>query len=120
MKSVLVVEDNALNRDLMVQLLEDQYRVFTREDGETGLDAMLDLDPDLVILDLSLPGIDGLELARRVRSDVRFKETPLVALTAHAMPGDREAALDAGCSAYLAAPVDENELFDVLDSLLGA
>ena len=81
---------------------------------------MLDLEPDLVILDLSLPGIDGLELARRVRSDARLKETPLVALTAHAMPGDKEAALDAGCSAYLAKPVDENELFQVLDTLLGA
>ncbi|REK09705.1 MAG: response regulator [Actinobacteria bacterium] len=119
MKSVLVVEDNPLNRDLMVQLLEDRYCVITRGDGETGLRAMFELEPDVALLDLSLPDIDGLELARRVRQDDRVKDTPLIAVTAHAMPGDREAALAAGCSAYIPKPIDEDELFEILDNLVG-
>ena len=115
---VLLIEDQALNRELMEQILEDDYRVHTREDGVSGLAATLELKPDLLLLDLSLPQMDGWEVARRIRQEEEVTDLPIVALTAHAMPGDEKKALQAGCNAYLTKPVDEELLFATMRGLL--
>ena len=115
---VLVIEDNELNLELITQLLEDDYEIDSRTDGRAGLEAVKELRPDVVVLDLSLPVMDGWEVARRIRSDESIAGTPIVVLTAHAMPGDEEKALEAGCDAYLTKPLDETALFSALERLL--
>lgn len=115
---VLVIEDHELNRELLSQLLEDDFDVTTREDGTSGLEAAKELHPDLILLDLSLPGIDGWEVARRVKADPDLADVGIIALTAHAMPGDAQEALAAGCDAYLAKPLDESALFAEMRRLL--
>ena len=115
---ILLIEDNELNRDLVEQLLEDEYDVISRADGAAGLAAARESVPDLVLLDLSLPVMDGWEVARRMRQDPVTTRVPIVALTAHAMPGDAERALEAGCDAYLTKPLDEDRLFATIMELL--
>lgn len=114
---VLVIEDIEINRDLLQQLLEDDYEVRSAEDGESGLAAVGDWRPDVILLDLSLPKLDGWSVARAIRRDPELQGMRVVALTAHAMHGDREDALAAGCDAYLTKPLDETELFAVLENL---
>lgn len=108
--SVLVVEDHELNRELLVQLLEDDYRLLTATDGRTGLELARRKRPDVVLLDLSLPELDGWTVARQIKSDESLAGTTVIALTAHAMPGDEEKARAAGCDDYLTKPVDEELL----------
>ena len=119
MKKVLVVEDVAFNRDLLVQLLEERYHVITAEDGERGIEAALQEQPDLILMDLSLPTMDGWEATRRLKEDATLRHVPVIAVTAHAMRGDRERALSAGCEDYITKPVDEDVLFAKLDRYLG-
>lgn len=107
---VLVVEDIEVNRDLLEQLLEDRYEVSCAEDGETGLRLVRSWRPHLVLLDLSLPVKDGWTVAAEIRADPDLDGIRVVALTAHAMAGDRQEALDAGCDDYLTKPVDETKL----------
>lgn len=114
---VLVIEDIEINRDLLKQLLEDDYEVRSEGDGESGLAAVGDWRPDVILLDLSLPKLDGWSVARAIRRDPELQGMRVVALTAHAMRGDREDALAAGCDAYLTKPLDETELFAVLENL---
>lgn len=114
---VLVIEDIEINRDLLQQLLEDDYEVRAAADGESGLAAVETWRPDIILLDLSLPKLDGWSVARAIRRDPGLQGMRVVALTAHAMRGDRESALAAGCDAYLSKPVDETELFAVLKNL---
>ncbi len=114
---VLVIEDIEINRDLLQQLLEDDYEVRSEVDGESGLAAVDAWRPDIVLLDLSLPKLDGWSVARAIRRDPELQDMRVVALTAHAMRGDRENALAAGCDAYLSKPVDETELYAVLKNL---
>lgn len=118
-KKILVVEDVDLNRDLLVQLLEDDYEVITAADGEKGFEYAVQEQPDLVLMDLSLPVLDGWEATRRIKALPGKKDLPVLALTAHAMPGDEEKAKAAGCDDYLTKPIDEELLFEKLESFLG-
>ena len=119
MKTVAVVEDNADNRLLVGAILGEQYRVLEYASGPEALAGMRREPPDLVLLDVSLPGMDGTELLRHLRADARLRGLPVVALTAHAMAGDRERYLDLGFDHYLAKPiVDENDLLGAIERLL--
>jgi two-component system, cell cycle response regulator DivK len=119
MKKVLVVEDVEFNRDLLVQLLEDHYEVITANDGAAGIELAEREHPDLILMDLSLPVIDGWEATRRLKANVALRRIPIIALTAHAMSGDAEKARACGCDDYLSKPIDEDLLFEKLTQLLG-
>jgi two-component system cell cycle response regulator DivK len=119
MPTILIVEDVELNRDLLVQLLEDDYEVLTATDGASGLEAAARLRPDLILMDLSLPVIDGWEASRRLKADPALRHIPVIALTAHAMQGDEARARACGCDDYLAKPIDETLLFEKLGRILG-
>ena len=118
MKRILVVEDIELNRDLLVQLLENDYEVVTANDGAAGIAAAEELHPDVILMDLSLPVIDGWEATRRIKANCELKTIPVIAVTAHAMQGDAESARAAGCDDYLTKPVDEDLLLAMLRSVL--
>ncbi len=111
MKKILIVEDVELNRDLLVQLLEDAYQLVEAADGPQGLELARRERPDLVLLDISLPGMDGYEVARQLRADPELGRTPLIAVTAHAMAGDQERIFQQGFDDYIAKPIDEDELW---------
>lgn len=119
MKRILIVEDLEFNRDLLVQLLEDNYEVLTAADGAEGITIAEREHPDLIIMDLSLPGIDGWEATRRIKADATLAHIPIIALSSHAMRGDEEKARQAGCDDYLSKPLDEDLLFAKLRHLLG-
>ena len=110
MKKVLVVEDVDFNRDLVVQLLEDKYHVIEAVNGQEGVELAERERPDLILMDLSLPVMDGWEATRRLKANDDLRSIPVIALTAHAMAGDKEKALAAGCDDYLVKPLDEDEL----------
>jgi two-component system, cell cycle response regulator DivK len=119
MKKILIVEDVEYNRDLLVQLLEEEYEVVTAADGAAGIDAAARHRPDVILMDLSLPGIDGWEATRRLKARPDTAAIPVIALTAHAMQGDEERARACGCDDYLTKPIDEDQLFAKLARLLG-
>jgi two-component system, cell cycle response regulator DivK len=119
MKKILVVEDVEFNRDLVVQLLEDDYRIITAADGAEGIQLAERERPDLILMDLSLPVIDGWEATRRIKADDALKHIPIIALSAHAMAGDEERARQSGCDDYLSKPLDEDLLFAKLVKFLG-
>jgi CheY-like chemotaxis protein len=119
MKKILVVEDVELNRDLLIQLLEDDYEVITAADGATGIELAERERPDLILMDLSLPVIDGWEATRRIKANTALRSIPIIALTAHAMSGDAEKARECRCDDYLSKPIDEDLLFAKLTQLLG-
>ncbi|MGD8983882.1 MAG: response regulator [Desulfobacteraceae bacterium] len=110
MKKILIVEDVDLNRDLVVQLLEDKYHVIEAVNGQEGVEVADRERPDLILMDLSLPVMDGWEATRRLKASDDLRLIPVIALTAHAMKGDEEKALAAGCDDYLVKPLDEDEL----------
>jgi CheY-like chemotaxis protein len=118
MKRILIVEDLEFNRDLLVQLLEDTYEVVSAPDGATGIAAAGREHPDLIIMDLSLPGIDGWEATRQIKANTTLTHIPIIALSSHAMRGDEEKARQAGCDDYLSKPLDEDLLFEKLQQLL--
>jgi two-component system, cell cycle response regulator DivK len=107
---VLVVDDAVYNRDLIVQNLEDDYQMLEAPDGVTGIAIARDQQPDLILMDLWLPGMDGYEATRRLRSDARTAWIPIVAVSAHAMAGAEERARSSGCDDYLPKPIDEEKL----------
>lgn len=116
---ILVVEDNDDNRALVVKVLSRQgYEVAEAVSGEEALASARDAAPDLVLMDLDLVGLHGLEVTRRLKADERLRHIPVVALTAYAMVGDREKALQAGCDGYLAKPVDVRRLPEQVASYL--
>ena len=119
MKKILIVEDVEFNRDLVVQLLEDDYEILTAADGEEGLRLAERERPDLILMDLSLPVIDGWETTRRLKANEALKNIPIIALSAHAMMGDEEKARECGCDDYLSKPLDEELLFKKLAQFLG-
>jgi two-component system, cell cycle response regulator DivK len=119
MKKILIVEDVDFNRDLIVQLLEDDYEILTAADGAEGIRLAERERPDLILMDLSLPVIDGWEATRRIKANAALKHTPIIALTAHAMRGDEEKARKSGCDDYLSKPLDEDVLFAKLAKFLG-
>jgi two-component system cell cycle response regulator DivK len=115
-KTILIVEDTELNIDLLMQLLEDDYTLLVARDGAQGV-AMAALHrPDLILMDISLPLMDGYEATRRIRAD--FPDLPIIGLSAHAMAGDGEKAAAAGCNDYLTKPVDEDLLIKKLSECL--
>ena len=119
MKKILVVEDVEFNRELLVQLLEDEYEVVTAANGAEGIRLAESVCPDLILMDLSLPIIDGWEATRRIKADGVLKSIPIIALSAHAMTGDEEKALQCGCDDYLSKPLHEDRLFEKLAKFFG-
>ena len=118
MTKILLVEDNDLNRDMLTRRLTKRgYEVVTAADGEQGLVLAQAEQPDLVLMDMSLPGIDGWEATRRLRAEAGTASIPVIALTAHAMAGDRERALEAGCDDYDTKPVEMDRLLIKIESL---
>ena len=105
--TILVVEDNAMNMELVEYLLEEGgFSIVKATSGEEAL-ALTDRSlPDLILMDLHLPGLDGLSVVRRMKGDARTQKIPILALTAHAMRGDRERFLEAGCDGYISKPID--------------
>ncbi len=121
MTRILVIEDHEANRDLLARRLRRQgFEVETEADGEAGLARLRRTPPALVLLDLGLPGMDGWEVARRIRGDPATSGLPVIALTAHAMADDREKALAAGCDEYETKPVVFDRLFMKMARLLGS
>ena len=120
MKTVAVVEDNPDNRLLVRAILEDLYAIEEYENGTEALAGLRAQRPDLVLLDISLPGMDGTEVLREMRADPALQGLPAIALTAHAMAGDREKYLNAGFNEYVTKPiVDEDVLLDAIRQCLG-
>ena len=116
--NVLLIEDNELNRDMLKRRLErKEFIVSCAEDGQSGIDMAKNEMPDIILLDLSLPVIDGWNVARQLKADTNTKDIPIIALTAHAMKGDREKALDAGCDDYDTKPVNLAALLDKMHKL---
>jgi CheY-like chemotaxis protein len=116
--TVLVVDDNPHNRELASQLLEDRYTVVTAADGEEALESIAATAPDLVLMDISMPKMDGFEALRRLRANGTTRHLPVVALTAHAIRGDRERMLNAGFDGYVSKPLDEDVLLSLIELLL--
>ncbi|WP_407526008.1 response regulator [Methylobacterium oryzisoli] len=111
MKRILIVEDVALNRDLLTQLLEDDYDLLIAVDGAAGVEMAVAHRPDLVLMDLSLPLLDGWEATRCIKANATTAGIPVVAITANAMSGDEERAKAAGCDDFMTKPIDEDLLF---------
>jgi CheY-like chemotaxis protein len=118
---VLIVEDNPMNMRLIEMILKsDNYLLLKARDGEEAL-AIATLDhPDLVLMDIRLPKLSGLEVARRLRKTAQFSQTPIIALTAHAMKGDEEKAIEAGCDSYVSKPIDTRQLPRLVAKILAA
>ena len=117
MKTILIVEDTELNVDLLTQLLEDDYNLLVARDGAQGVSMALEKKPDLILMDISLPVMDGYEATRKIRETMN--SVPIIGLSAHAMQGDAEKAKDAGCNDYMTKPVDEDLLMKKLKEQLG-
>lgn len=119
MRRIAVVEDNADNRLLVRAILEDSYVIIEFETGSAALAGLKDSGPDLILLDISLPEMDGTEVLRAIRADSALRDLPVIALTAHAMAGDRERFLAEGFDDYLTKPImDENVLIRSIERLL--
>jgi len=116
---ILLVEDNEMNRDMLSRRLARRgYEVSIATDGAQGIEMALGLMPDLILMDMSLPVVDGWEAVRRLKADDRMGRTPIIALTAHAMSDDRGKAMDAGCDEYDTKPVEFSRLLRKMDSVL--
>ncbi|HEU0093047.1 MAG TPA: response regulator [Vicinamibacteria bacterium] len=121
MPKILLVEDNEMNRDMLSRRLERRgYEVVIAVDGQQGVDLAQSTRPDLILMDMSLPVIDGWEATRQLKAKDAVKATPIIALTAHAMSGDREKALEAGCDDYDTKPIELPRLLGKIEALLGA
>ena len=115
---ILLVEDNELNRDMLTRRLKRKgFSVVTAENGQEAIDMSKSENPDIILMDLSLPVIDGWTAAKKLKGDATTKSIPIIALTAHAMKGDREKALDAGCDDYDTKPVNLEGLLDKMHKL---
>jgi two-component system cell cycle response regulator DivK len=121
MTKVLLVEDNEMNRDMLSRrLIRRGYEVVFAVDGQQGVDMAHSEKPDIILMDMSLPVMDGWEATRRVKSDEASRGVPVIGLTAHAMSGDREKAIEAGCDDYDTKPVELDRLIEKIERLLGA
>lgn len=119
MPRILLVEDNEMNRDMLSRRLQRKgYSVLIAVDGEQGLATAYSEMPDLILMDISLPFIDGYEVTRRLKANPRTKQIPVIALTAHALLTDRDKALKAGCNDYDTKPVDFARLTEKIETLL--
>jgi two-component system cell cycle response regulator DivK len=121
MTKILIVEDNEMNRDMLSRRLARRgYEIVAAIDGAEGLARAQSDRPDLILMDMSLPVVDGWEATRRLKEDAETAAIPVIALTAHAMAGDREKALQAGCDGYETKPVELPRLLKTMEKLLGA
>ena len=119
MTKILLAEDNELNRDMLLRRLERRgYQVVVATDGKEAIEKVRAHGPDLLLLDISLPVFDGLEVASRIRADPTLRALPILGLSAHAMQGDREKALAAGCDDYDTKPVELERLLEKIQLLL--
>jgi CheY-like chemotaxis protein len=119
MPKILLVEDNEMNRDMLSRRLERRgYRVAIALDGEQGVSMAGSEAPDLVLMDMSLPVLDGWEAARRLKAVPETRAIPIIALTSHAMVGDREKAIAAGCDDYDTKPVEFQRLLEKIETIL--
>jgi CheY-like chemotaxis protein len=120
MVKILLVEDNEMNRDMLSRRLERRgYQVFIAMDGAQGVTMAQAETPDLILMDMSLPILDGWEASRQLKANPVTKSIPIIALTAHAMAGDREKALEAGCNDYDTKPIEFPRLLQKIQEILG-
>jgi CheY-like chemotaxis protein len=121
MPKILLIEDNDLNRDMLSRrLVRGGYEVIIAEDGARGVAMATSDRPDLILMDMSLPVIDGWEATRRIKATSELRKIPIIALTAHAMATDREKALEAGCDDYDTKPIELQRLLGKIETLLAA
>ena len=119
MHKILIVEDNADNLAVLESFLEDDYELVCADDGEKGLQIAVSEKPDLILMDISLPKMDGIEALAQIRQIEEIKKTPVVALTAHAMIGDKEKYLNLGFDAYMSKPiVSDEDLIELIEKLI--
>ena len=120
MPKILLVEDNEMNRDMLSRrLLKAGFEMVMAVDGEQAIDLARSEAPDLILMDISLPGLDGWEATRRLKAEPETRSIPIIALTAHAMAGDREKSLAAGCNDYDTKPIDFFRLVEKIQGFLG-
>ncbi|AWN73195.1 response regulator [Legionella anisa] len=118
---ILIVEDNELNLDMLSRRLQRKgYEIISAVDGEKGVSMAQSENPDLILMDLSLPVLDGYDATRQLKSDPKTSAIPIIALTAHAMVGDREKAVAAGCDDYEVKPIDLPRLLEKMERLVKA
>jgi two-component system, cell cycle response regulator DivK len=121
MPKILLVDDNEMNRDMLSRRLERRgYEVVTAVDGRQGVDVAQSARPDVILMDMSLPVLDGWEATRQIKDREATRSTPVIALTAHALSGDREKALAAGCDDYDTKPIELPRLLGKIEALLAA
>ena len=121
MAKVLLVEDNEMNRDMLSRrLIRRGFEVIFAVNGQEGIDLAKSERPDIILMDMSLPVVDGWEATRRVKSDETTRTVPVIGLTAHAMSGDREKAIEAGCDDYDTKPIELPRLIEKIERLLAA
>jgi len=119
MVRILLVEDNEMNRDMLSRRLQRRgYDVLMAEDGQAGIEMVIRERPDIVLMDMSLPVLDGWEATRRLKSDTATQSIPVIALTSHAMESDRQSALAAGCDDYDTKPIELSRLIEKIEKLL--
>jgi two-component system, cell cycle response regulator DivK len=116
-KRLLIVEDSDLNRDLLVQIFEDAYDIVVAADGPSAVECAAAGHPDLILMDIGLPLLSGLEAVRAIRAT--GARTPIIAVSSRVMPGDREQAIDAGCDDFVAKPIDDERLVELVSRHLG-
>ena len=122
-KKILIVEDEEANIAVLLnilQLMMDQEQIHIARDGHEGIKLANEHSPDIILMDLSLPKLDGWEVTRSLKSNPRFKDIPILALTAHAMVGDRDRAMDAGCDDYFPKPIEVDEFIQFMRPYLTA
>lgn len=119
MATILLVEDNEFNRDMLSRRLTRKgFKILIAEDGTSGLRMARESMPDLILMDVSLPDIDGLEITRQLKADAQMRRIPIIVITAHAMVGDRQQSLEAGADDYHIKPVDLSTLLNQIQALL--
>jgi len=121
MAKILLVEDNEMNRDMLSRRLDRKgYEVIIAVDGQQAIALAASAKPDLILMDMSLPVVDGWEATRRLKADAQTKQIPIIALTAHAMPEDERRAREAGCNDYDTKPIELPRLLEKIAALLGS
>ena len=118
-KTILIVDDTDWNRDLLVQLLEEDYNILQAVDGADGVQKTEENKPDLVLMDLGMPVMDGWEATRKIKANDALKNIPIIAVTSHAMVGDEIDARKAGCDDYMSKPIDDELLIQKIKKFIG-
>jgi len=118
MKTILIVEDVELNVELLTQLLEDDYTLVTAENGAVGVTKAAEVRPDLILMDIQLPEVSGLEVTKWLKEDPDLRAIPVVAVTAFAMKGDEEKIRQGGCEAYIAKPISVAKFLETVQRFL--